>query len=154
MTFIFVGWPRKTLGHLFCTTSSFCASFQIHWWIQTAVTVQKCSIWVKIGDFLSSVLCDLEIWWMTLTNNRAPLLCYFKLCKLFQSQLNSKTAQFRSKSATFVPCHLENSWMTLKTIGHLFYATSRFQHHFIAICEFELEFQSEKSQFGVKIDIF
>ena len=25
-----------------------------------------------------------------------------------------------------------------KTIGHLFYATSRFEHHFIAICEFEL----------------
>ena len=24
--------------------------------------------------------CDLEIWRMTLKNNRAPLLCYFKLC--------------------------------------------------------------------------
>ena len=23
--------------------------------------------------------CDLEIWWMTQKNNRAPLLCYFKL---------------------------------------------------------------------------
>ena len=41
-----------------------------------------------------------------------------------------------------------------KTIGHLFYATSRFEHHFIAICEFELEFESEKSQFWVKIEIF
>ena len=41
-----------------------------------------------------------------------------------------------------------------KTIGHLFYATSRFEHHFIAICEFKLELQSEKSQFLVKIDIF
>ena len=41
-----------------------------------------------------------------------------------------------------------------KTIGHLFYATSRFEHRFIAICEFELELQSEKSQFWVKIDIF
>ena len=36
----------------------------------------------------------------------------------------------------------------------LFYATSRVEHHFIAICEFELELQFEKSQFGVKIYIF
>ena len=28
--------------------------------------------------------CDLEIWRMTLKNNRAPLLCYFKLCASFQ----------------------------------------------------------------------
>ena len=27
--------------------------------------------------------CDLEIWRMTLKNNRAPLLCYFKLCAAF-----------------------------------------------------------------------
>ena len=29
-----------------------------------------------------------------------------------------------------------------KTIGHLFYATSSFLHHFVAIGEFKLEFQS------------
>ena len=32
-----------------------CASFQIHWWIQTGVTVWKRSIRVKIGDFLFHV---------------------------------------------------------------------------------------------------
>ena len=32
-----------------------------------------------------SVLYDLEIWWMTLANNRAHLLCYLKLCESFQS---------------------------------------------------------------------
>ena len=31
------------------------------------------------------VLCELEIWWMTLENNRAPLLCCFKLCATFHS---------------------------------------------------------------------
>ena len=31
------------------------------------------------------VPCDLEIWWMTLENNRAPLLCCFKLCVIFHS---------------------------------------------------------------------
>ena len=29
--------------------------------------------------------CDLEIWRMTLKNNRAPLQCYFKLCASFLS---------------------------------------------------------------------
>ena len=29
--------------------------------------------------------CDFEIWWMTMKNNRAPLLYYFKLCASYQS---------------------------------------------------------------------
>ena len=33
------------------------------------------------------VPCDLEIWWMTLKNNRTPLLSYIKLCASFQSHL-------------------------------------------------------------------
>ena len=35
--------------------------------------------------------CDLEIWWMTLENNMAPLLYYFKLCASFQIHRCSKT---------------------------------------------------------------
>ena len=37
----------------------------------------------QIPRFLE--LCDLEIWRMTLKNNRAPLQCYFKLCASFHS---------------------------------------------------------------------
>ena len=37
------------------------------------------------------VPCDLEIWWMTLKNNRAPLLCYFKLCVSFCSNMRIQT---------------------------------------------------------------
>ena len=58
-----------------------CTSFQGHGWIQTGVTVWKRSIQVKIGDFF--VPCDIEIWRMTLKNNRATLLCYFNLCVSF-----------------------------------------------------------------------
>ena len=29
--------------------------------------------------------CDLDIWWMTPKNNRAPLLCYFKVFASFRS---------------------------------------------------------------------
>ena len=28
-----------------------CEPFRSHWWIQTGVILQKCPIWVKIGDF-------------------------------------------------------------------------------------------------------
>ena len=35
-----------------------------------------------------------------------------------------------------------------KTIGHIFYATSSFVHHFVAIGEFKLELQSQNTQSG------
>ena len=76
-----------------------CASFQSHWWIQTGVTVRKCSIRVKIDDFFSRKTLQFDVW----------------------------------------------SW---KTIGHLFYATSSFVHHFAAIGGFKLESQSGNAQFG------
>ena len=53
-------------------------------------------------------LCDLEIWCMTLKDNRAPLLYYIKLCVSFQIhgefklKLQSGNAQFGSKSAIFL----------------------------------------------------
>ena len=53
-----------------------------------------------------------------------------------------------------VPCDLEIWWWPWKTIGHLFYATSSFVHHFIAIGEFKLELQSGNAQFGSKLTIF
>ena len=39
------------------------------------------------------------------------------------------------------------AWSQLKTIGHLFYATSSFVHHFVAIGEFKLQLQSGNTQF-------
>ena len=86
VTLNFDGWPRNTIGHLFYTT---CASFQIHQWIQTGVKVWNRSIRVKIGDFF--VPSDLAICWMTLENNRAPLLFYVKLCASFQKHLWTQT---------------------------------------------------------------
>ena len=41
-----------------------------------------------------------------------------------------------------------------KTIGHLFYATSSFVHHFVAIGDFKLELQSGNPQFGSNSTIF
>ena len=65
------------------------ALFQSHQSIQTWVTVRKCWIRVKICNFLA--LRELEIWWMTLENNRAPLLCNFKLGVSFHSHWSIQT---------------------------------------------------------------
>ena len=101
----------------------------------------------QIWQFLEPY--DVEIWQMTLQNNRAPLLCYFKLCASFRSHWWIQTSITVRKRPIWVKFDDFKSRATLKfdgwpckTIGHLFYATSSFLHHFIAIGEFKLELQS------------
>ena len=113
----------------------------------------------QIGRFLE--LCDLEIWPMTLKNNRAPLLCYFKLCASFRSHWWIQTGVTVRKRPIWVKLDDFFSRMTLKfdrwhwkTIGHLFYATSSFVHHFLAIGELKLELQPGNAQFGSNWTIF
>ena len=48
------------------------------------------------------VPCDLEIWWMTLENNRASLLCCFKLCATFHSHRWIQTGVTVRKRAIWV----------------------------------------------------
>ena len=52
------------------------------------------------------------------------------------------------------PCDREIWRMTLKKKGHLFYATSSFVHHFVAIGEFKLEVTVRKRPIWVKFDDF
>ena len=77
-----------------------CASFRSHWWIQTGVTIRKHPIWVKIDDFFKP--CDLEIWRMTLKNNRAPLLSNIKLCASFYHHIWIKTGVTVRKRLSWV----------------------------------------------------
>ena len=65
--------------------------------------------------------CDLEIWRMTLKNNRAPLLCYFKLSAAFhrdwwiQTGVTVPKRQIWVKFDVFLaPCDLEIWRMALK----------------------------------------
>ena len=107
------------------------------------------------------VLCDLEMWWMTLENNRAPLLYCFKLCASFHSHQWIQTVVTARKRPIllkiddfFSRVTLKfNGWLS-KTIGHLLYATSSLVHHFVAIGEFKLELQSGNAQFGSNSTIF
>ena len=103
--------------------------------------------------------CDLEIWRMTLENNRAPLQCYFKLCASFRSHWWIRTGVTVRKLPIWVKFGDFKSHVTLKfdgwpwkTIGHLFYAASSCVHDFIAICEFKLELKSpETAKLGVDL---
>ena len=106
-------------------------------------------------------LCDLEILRMTLKSNRAPLLCYFKLCASFGTHWWIETGVTVWKRLIWVKFDDFLSHATLKfdgwpcnTIGHLYYATSSFVHHFLAIGEFKLELQSGNAQFGSNLTIF
>ena len=200
MTLKFGGWPSKTIGHLFYTTSSFVHHFvaigELRLELQSgnAQSGSKSTIFfsrvtLKFNGWPSKtrqiwgiwklrlayspetanlgqnrwcfVPCDLEIWWMTLKNNRASLLCCFKLCATFHSHLWIQTGVTVRKRPIRVKIDDFFSRVTLKldvwpskTIGHLFYATSSFVHHFVAIGNFKLELQSGNAQFGSNLTIF
>ena len=76
-------------------------------------------------------------------------MCQFKM------ELQSGNAKFGSKSAFFLSrvTFRFDGW-PWKTIGHLFYATSSFVHHFMAIYQFKMELQSGNVKFGSKSAIF
>ena len=112
-------------------------------------------IWSKSSIFQP---CDLEIWWMTFENNRAPLLYYIKLCASFQihrwieTEVTVRKHSIRVKIGDFLSCvTLKFDGWPSKTIGHLFYTTPSFVHHFKSIGEFKLELQSGMVQFGSKL---
>ena len=95
-----------------------CASFCRHCCIQTWVKSPGTPNLGQIRRFLEP--CDLEISWMTLKNNRAPLQCYFKLCASFrshwwiQTSYSPETPNLGQIWRFLEPCDLEIWQMTLK----------------------------------------
>ena len=77
-----------------------CASFCSHWWIQTGVIVRKTPNLGQIRRFLEP--CDLEIWRMTLKNNRAPLLSNIKLYASFHHHMWIQTGVTVRKRLSWV----------------------------------------------------
>ena len=92
---------------------------------------------------------------MTPKNNKAGLLYYIKLCVSFHIYQWIQTEVTVQKRLLWVKFDNFFSRVTLKfdgwpwkTIGHLFYATSSFVHHFVAIGDFKQEIQSGNAQLG------
>ena len=95
-----------------------CASFQIHWWIKTGVTVRKCSIRVKIGDFLSRVNLKFDGWpWKIIRHlfyTTLSFVQHFKAIGVFKLELQSETLNPGQNWQFFVLDDFENWLMTLK----------------------------------------
>ena len=132
-----------------------CAWFRSHWWIQTWVTVRRRQIWVKFDDFHNRVTSKFDARpWKTIGHLFYATLSFvhhFVAISDFKLEIQSGNAKFGSKSTIFRAVWPWNLMCDLwKTIGHLFYATWSFVHHFVAIGEFKLEIHSGNGQFASK----
>ena len=101
--------------------------------------------------------CGLKIWRMTLKNYRAHLLCYSKLWASYHSHRSIQNGvtvqrrQIRVKMGNFLyHVTLKFDRWPWNIIGHLFYATSSFVHHFIPIYDIKMKLQSGNTKFGSK----
>ena len=80
---------------------------------------------------------------------------YYKAISEFKLELQPGNARFWVTIDDFFPSvNLKFDGWHWKTIGHLFYATSSFVYHFIAISQFKPVLQSDNAQFGSKSTIF
>ena len=99
VTLKFDRWPWKTIGPQFYATSSFVHHF---------VAIDEFKLELQSGNanlgqirrFLEP--SDLEIWWMTLKNNRAPLLSNIKLCASFHYHMWIQTGVTVQKRLSWV----------------------------------------------------
>ena len=159
MTLKFDGWPRKIIGHLLFATSSFVHHLK-------SISKFKLKLQPRNAQFgsKSAIFCPVWTWNLTddLEKQQGTLLCYFNTSLVhhfvanddFIPELQSGNALF-GQNQHFLSCvTLKFDQWPWKIIGHLFYATSSFVHHFVAIGEFKLELQSGNSQFGSKWTIF
>ena len=95
-----------------------CASFQIHWWIQTGFTVQKRSIRVEIGDMLTRVTLKFDGWpWKTIGHlfyATSSFVQHFVPIGEFKLELQSGTPNLGQIRWFLEPCDLEIGRITLK----------------------------------------
>ena len=158
VTFKFDGWPWKIIGHLFYATSSF-----VHHFI--AIGEFKLEIQSGNAQFGSKSMIFLTVWPCNLTydlekHKRTSLYAISSFVHRcigigeFKLELQSGNTHSGSKWMTFFSrvTLLFVAW-PWNTIGHLFFATSSFVHHFIAMGDFKLEIQSGNAQSGSKSTI-
>ena len=99
-------------------------------------------------------LCDLDLWpfaW-TLLWSLVIIPENFMMIRWWEHSQKVVTDRQTDRQTENTICRA--AWSQLKTIGHLFYATSSFVQHFIAIGEFKLELQSGNAQSGSNSTIF
>ena len=138
--------PEKQIGYLLYATSSFIHNFKA--FCEFKLELQAGNPQFRSKSAISCPPVTLKFADDPEKNNRAPLLCYFKLCALFRNCWWIQTGVTVRKRPIWMKIGIFWSRLTLKfdgwpskTTGHLFY-TSRFVLHFVAIGEFKLELWS------------
>ena len=146
------------IRHVFYTTSSFVYHF---------ISISEIKLELQSGNtqfgsnstILSRVTLKFDGWpWKTighLFNATSSFVHHFGAIGEFKLELQSGNGQFGSKSTIFFSrVTLQFDVWPWKTIGHLFYFTSSFVRHFVAIGEFKHELESGNAQFGSNSTIF
>ena len=153
VTLKFDEWPRKTIRHLFYTTSSFVHHLKSIGEFKLEIQSGNAQFGSKLVIFLSRMTLIFDGWpWETIGH-----LFYNTLCTLraaFQSHWYIQTGVTVRKRSIWVKIGDFLSRVTLKfdewpwkTIGQLFYTTLHFVQHFKVIGIFKLELQSGNAQF-------
>ena len=115
------------------------ASLHYHMWIQTGVTVRKRLSWVA-----TSVTLTFDLWpWPFAWTLRWSLVITPENFMMIRRWEHSQKGVTDRRKDGRTDGQTENAicraaWSQLKTIGHLFNATSSFVHHFVAIGDFKL----------------
>ena len=135
------------------------ASFHHHMWIQTGVTVRKRLSWV-----VTSVTLTFDLWpwpfawtlrWsLVITPENFMMIRWWEHSQkgVTDRRTDGQTDRRTDRQTENTICRA--AWSQLKTIGHLFYATSSFVQHFIPIGVFKHELQSGNAQSGSNSTIF
>ena len=146
MTFKFNGWPRKTIRHLFYAMSSFVHYFKAMCEFKLRLQYGNAQFGSKSAMFLSRVNLKFDRWpWKTIGHffyaSSSFVHHFIATCEI-KLELQSGNTQFRSKSTVFFRVTLKFDGWFRKTIGLFIYVTASFVHHFVAMCEFNLELPS------------
>ena len=158
MTLKFDGWPWKTIGLLSFAVSSFVQHF-------IAIGEFKLELQSRNDQFGSNSTIFRAVWPWKLTydleKQKGTSIMLLQVYASFRSHRWIQAGVTVRKRPIWVKIDDFFSRVTLqfdvwpwKTIGHLFYATSSFVHHFVAFGDFKLEFQSGNAQFGSNSTIF
>ena len=158
MTFKLDRWPWGTTGNLFYARASFVHHFvaicEFKLELQSG-NPQFCLKWRFLFNCVTFKL-DGRLWKTIghLFYDTLSLVHHYNAIGKFKLTLQSGNAQFGSKiDCLYSRVTLKFYRWPWKTIGHLFYATSSFVHHFVAIGEIKLKSQPGNAQFGSKSTI-
>ena len=143
---------RETVGNLFHAPQCYVC----HFIIIHEFKLELSSNWSQIIIFFGH--CDLDIWWMTLKNNRTHLLCHFKLWASFCSHLWIQTGVTVWKCSIQVKIVDFSSRLTLKfdrwpTKNNRAALLCHFVHYFVAICKWKCLIWLKIDDFSARVTL-